>query len=48
MKRNGRNQKMPKGGVITSNEWSRMTNLQRYDFMKKLTYDKKKKIWTRK
>lgn len=34
MKRNGRNMKMPKDGKMTSNLWSQMKNLDRYDYLK--------------
>lgn len=36
MKRNGRNLKMPKVEGMTSDEWSTMTNMQRYDFLAQL------------
>lgn len=34
MKRNGRNMKMPKDGIITSDLWSKMKNQDRYDYLK--------------
>ena len=33
MKRNGRNLKMPKDCKMTSDIWSQMTNLERYDYL---------------
>ncbi len=33
MKRNGRNMKMPKDNVMTSNLWSQMSNLDRYNYL---------------
>lgn len=34
MKRNGRNMKMPKDGIMTSDVWSQMKNQDRYDYLK--------------
>jgi hypothetical protein len=36
MKRNGRNMSMPKDGVMYSDLWSKMTNLDRYNYLKGL------------
>lgn len=41
MKRNGRNLKMPRVEGMTSDQWSTMTNMQRFDFLKKLREDEK-------
>ena len=41
MKRNGRNLKMPHVEGMTSNQWSTMTNMQRFDFLKQLKKDEK-------
>ena len=42
MKRNGRNMKMPKDGIMTSDVWSRMKNLHRYDYLNATKQNKKK------
>ena len=41
MKRNGRNLKMPHVEGMTSDQWSTMTNMQRFDLLKKLKEDEK-------
>ncbi len=41
MKRNGRNLKMPRVEGMTSDQWSTMTNMQRFDLLKKIREDEK-------
>ncbi len=43
MKRNGRNMKMPKDGIMTSDVWSQMNNLKRYDYLNAAKKAKKQK-----
>lgn len=43
MKRNGRNLKMPKVKGMTSDKWSTMSNLQRWDYLRALKKLKMKK-----
>ena len=44
MKRNGRNMKMPKDGIMTSDVWSQMLNSQRYDYLNATKNIKKEKV----
>ena len=41
MKRNGKNLKMPHVKGMTSDKWSTMTNLERYDFLRTVKSDEK-------